>query len=442
MADFQQMQVPADHSSDDTPGSKRKRSDGQQQRSKRSRYISIACNECKRRKIKCNGGNPCQRCGNLNLDCQYSSNCCSNSFRESDEFKQMQSQILTLQDQVTSLWNNLSQLRTAVGQELPSQQDYYGYSNDASRSIAAPQAPMVIDPSLGRSNKDVAHHQERYQPPPTTSSSMSHDIARSGLQSMRNMGKEGSPQAAQATANHPQNGGPLAGSSSQSNNNIGLDPSFEPLAMLSKDDALRLFALYEDEVGLKYPILDMNRMSQYATLVFTLGEAVAKSNQRARGGVHDADDEFEMIKLVVAIALAAESKGQNSNLGKRIFETSLGANEQAAITGAELTLTKIQITVLIAMYHLCSNNEASFFQSIGLAANMCLKLGLNRASTYHQILATEEERSTALKTFWSVYALERQSHFGPGTAIPSPRVRDEDVDESVGVSRPAESRKT
>ena len=90
------------------------------------------------------------------------------------------------------------------------------------------------------------------------------------------------------------------------------------------------------------------------------------------------------------------------------------------------------------MYHLCSNNETFFLQTIGLAANMCLKLDMNRANTYHAIFATEEERSTALKTFWSVYALERQNHFGTATATPSPRIHDEDVDESVAVSKPAD----
>lgn len=29
-----------------------------------------ASNECKRRKIKCNGQVPCQRCGHLNLECK------------------------------------------------------------------------------------------------------------------------------------------------------------------------------------------------------------------------------------------------------------------------------------------------------------------------------------------------------------------------------------
>lgn len=45
--------------------------------------LTRGSNECKRRKIKCNGQTPCQRCGNLNLDCQYAPNCCNN-FKETE----------------------------------------------------------------------------------------------------------------------------------------------------------------------------------------------------------------------------------------------------------------------------------------------------------------------------------------------------------------------
>ena len=45
--------------------------------------LIAASNECKRRKIKCNGQTPCQRCGNLGLECLYSPNCC-NSFKDSE----------------------------------------------------------------------------------------------------------------------------------------------------------------------------------------------------------------------------------------------------------------------------------------------------------------------------------------------------------------------
>ncbi|CAN6667622.1 hypothetical protein TRVA0_039S01156 [Trichomonascus vanleenenianus] len=43
-------------------------------RQKRSKYVNCACYECKRRKIKCNGQTPCQRCGHLKLSCVYPEN--------------------------------------------------------------------------------------------------------------------------------------------------------------------------------------------------------------------------------------------------------------------------------------------------------------------------------------------------------------------------------
>ena len=107
---------------EDLNGTKRKAEDGgqPQQRAKRNRYISIACNECKRRKIKCNGQTPCQRCGNLNLDCVYAPNCC-NGFKDSQEYRDMSAHIGSLQEQVNTLYNELNNLRAQLANGMPMQ---------------------------------------------------------------------------------------------------------------------------------------------------------------------------------------------------------------------------------------------------------------------------------------------------------------------------------
>lgn len=46
--------------------------------------LTSRSNECKRRKIKCNGESPCHRCGNLSLECLYAPNCCSSGFKDSE----------------------------------------------------------------------------------------------------------------------------------------------------------------------------------------------------------------------------------------------------------------------------------------------------------------------------------------------------------------------
>ena len=129
---------------------KRKRTgDGTGTRSKRNRYISIACNECKRRKIKCNGEHPCQRCGNLQLECVYAPNCCSNNFKETIEYKHMNAQVQSLQEQVNTLWQSINSLRSALGHEIVPQPDTFTLNEDNERLIQPAQASMLIDPALG-----------------------------------------------------------------------------------------------------------------------------------------------------------------------------------------------------------------------------------------------------------------------------------------------------
>ncbi|KAK9372145.1 fungal-specific transcription factor domain-containing protein [Lipomyces chichibuensis] len=42
-----------------------------ERRRKRSKYVAMACFECKRRKVKCNGQNKCERCTKMSLECAY-----------------------------------------------------------------------------------------------------------------------------------------------------------------------------------------------------------------------------------------------------------------------------------------------------------------------------------------------------------------------------------
>ena len=146
-----------------------------------NRYISIACNECKRRKIKCNGETPCQRCGNLNLECAYAPNCC-NSFKDSDEFKQMSTHITSLQQQVDDLFQNLNALRAQVDVQ-------------SNGSIGTPfnpdyqQTPMLPPQSARSRSKSFSKHPRFHGP---TSNAFNVGVARSSLKTMGiNAGEEG-----------------------------------------------------------------------------------------------------------------------------------------------------------------------------------------------------------------------------------------------------------
>src|SRR5579862_65796 len=130
-------------------------------------------NECKRRKIKCNGNTPCQRCGNLKLECQYAPNCCSNGFRDSDEFKQMNAQIASLQDQVNNLYDNLNALRLREGTSM-------GEPRPLERSVSMSQYSVNNGSPSVRQQPTPKH--PRYQGP--TSSAFNLAVAKNTLYNM------------------------------------------------------------------------------------------------------------------------------------------------------------------------------------------------------------------------------------------------------------------
>ncbi|KAL9053448.1 MAG: hypothetical protein Q9162_004751 [Coniocarpon cinnabarinum] len=398
---------PPDLQGSENLSNKRKRGeDGAQQRSKRNRYISIACNECKRRKIKCNGEHPCQRCGNLQLECVYAPNCCTTNFKESPEYKSMSSQVVSLQEQVNMLWQSLNTLRNALGHEVMSQPEPFSVTTEGSRQVAPAQANMIIDPALNRNHNGSQHG--KYQGP--TSAQYNFDLARSSLQSL------GIGTGDDTFDSRPQISQAEAVSSTQQHPTFQLHPSIAPFREISKDEALRLCNVYAEEMGLMYPILDIGRISQYATLVFTLGDAVERNasiSLTPETGDPAVDADMEILKLVLANALVVETAGK-STLASRLF-TSCSKRTDASLT-EDVTLKNIQLMTLISMYLFHSDQETRAWRTIGVAARLCIELGLHRSETYVTLFSSDDERDAALRLFWSVYTLDKRWSLGTGMA--------------------------
>jgi len=229
-------------------------------RAKRNRYISIAwcvrdvalglpdgstiknlgeltqiSNECKRRKIKCNGNTPCQRCGNLNLECQYAPNCCSNGFKESEEFRHMNSQINRLQEQVDNLFANLNAMRNG---------DVANFPPASERAASTPH-------SNAQTFSPIRHRAQSKHPSfrGPTSSAFSLDVAKNTLHNM------GYQELEETTIHDASPGG--------SPPNIEEKPSHggirgrDVILELSKDEVIRLCRVYEEEMGIMYPVLDI-----------------------------------------------------------------------------------------------------------------------------------------------------------------------------------------
>lgn len=266
----------------------------------------VSSNECKRRKIKCNGNTPCQRCGNLNLECEYAPNCCSNGFKDSDEFRRMNNQLATLQEQVEGLFLGLNALRDGgIGIPPPTE-----------RSMSMSQPPP--QPAIYRpSPKHPSYHGP-------TSSAFSLDVAKNTLHKMGYQGLSDAVDEGPAT----QNDTPL-GSPPLMRPPLQLSDMSDPLFLMGREEMVRLCRVYEEEMGLMYPIVDIEQMILYGANLYdfvnaALRNGLANPNDNKKGCM---DEKSILLKMIVACAAVVEGSGK-SELAYRLFENVRGATDK------------------------------------------------------------------------------------------------------------------
>ncbi|KAL8832199.1 MAG: hypothetical protein Q9191_000415 [Dirinaria sp. TL-2023a] len=427
-----------------------------QTRAKRNRYISIAwymhpsvqshqsisltwqniSNECKRRKIKCNGETPCQRCGNLSLDCIYAPNCCTGGFRDSEwvnipstnnpcidsidrEFRSVNASLHSLQEQVDNLYAQLSALRGG--------QDHGGIVHQSTSSYP-------IHPSLEQENsrnvfqrvRSPLHQGPRhaqFQGP--TSSAYGFEVANSSLQTM------GITQPDEADEHAAALDKDLSVPASQNQElpaSMTMHPDKDPLWSFSKDEAVRLCRVYHDEMGIMYPIVNIEETISRTKFLFTFTESAARTGlisfQKPGPDALGSDDN-NILKMVLATALTVEGNGE-SQLGKRLFHSVKDSSQNRLWSSVELK--GLTLLVIIAQYHFHSDDELQAYRIIGLAARLCLEMGFHRREMLVKTLMSEEERSHATKLFWSIYVLDRRWSFGTGMPFV---MQDTDIDPQI-----------
>ncbi|KAF2154722.1 fungal-specific transcription factor-like protein [Myriangium duriaei CBS 260.36] len=395
--------------------SKRKSEDGAgQPRAKRNRYISIACNECKRRKIKCNGNSPCQRCGNLSLDCVYAPNCCGVNFKDTDDWKQVSAQILSLQEQVDALFANVSSLRSELSQANPpldpslqstsflgGQTPTLGLEHDRVHAPSAPRVPTFRGPM---------------------SNAFSFDVAKSSLHTMGIASDgPGNDEDGGGTAN----GSPVGSPRLQHGRLDPLKSHKDPIWSISRGEALRLLEIYEEETHEMYPVISMDHVRRYVMQLYKFLDVMRDDVLRPNKPGPDTIDghETNLLKLMLAIALIVEGKGR-SEMGQRLFQSVQPSVDRLLL--APGGVGEIRLLALVAIYEFHSDNESTAWRVIGLTARSSIELGLHRRETYDKI--PDEDRDLTILLFWSIYTLDRRWSFGTGMPF---ALQDSDIDSQL-----------
>lgn len=224
----------------------------------------------------------------------------------------MNAQMQSLQDQVDNLYASLTALRNGGDMlRVPA-------SSERSTSLSQVSAAQSISPST------------RYRQPPRhpsfrgpTSSAFSLDLAKNTL---HNMGYQSLGVDEGVLTHDPTpNASPPAIQPPQNSSN---DASRDPIWTFSKEEMIRLCRVYEEEMGLMYPILDIEQVIIHGTNLYEFIDAAVRTglaNPSNPKGIND--EQTCILKMVLAISTVVEGDGQ-SEIGYRLFESIKGAADQ------------------------------------------------------------------------------------------------------------------
>ncbi len=371
-------------------------------------------NECKRRKIKCNGQTPCQRCGHLNLQCLYAPNCCSN-FKESDEFRQMTDQMKQLQDQVDSLFTSVNALRrqdtssTLAPLQLPLPPPTPG-AGTIHGSTTGPGSVATPTSTTSYQNPTLPYRTPSFFNGPT-SIAFTVDVAKDTLHKMgysgAGVGDSSDEGGAQPEASpHPS---PSLASAGPRLGHGPVDPMWE----FDEPEMVRLLQVYREEVDVMYPVASMESATDHMKYVAGWMESARRSGSIPSPGPEQvlSDPKTLLLKIVLCCALVVTEHGHSAK-AVRLYESIQPTVDKMLMSGPA-DINALNFLALCAGYRYLSNDEILAWRMIGQVARLCLELGLHRREGLQQI-ADPQTRRDALYTFWSTYVLDRRWSFSTG----------------------------
>jgi hypothetical protein len=208
-------------------------------------------------------------------------------------------------------------------------------------------------------------------------------------------------------------GGHVAGPMGTSH--TGIDPLLE----FDKDEMIRLCRFHEDEIGIMYPVLDIQSVIAHAKNITPFLDSL-RSQGRTTELVND--EKTLRLKMVMCCALITESHG-HCDKAVRLYE-SMEAVVNKKLMSDISDVANLPLLCLLAGYRFLSNDEVLAWRVIGQVVRLCLELGIHQNRGLMKI-HDETQRRNALNSFWSAYVLDRRWAFGTGLPY---SVHDDEID--------------
>ncbi|RAL03145.1 transcription factor domain-containing protein [Aspergillus ibericus CBS 121593] len=381
---------------------------------KRAKYTQVACNECKRRKLKCSGEPVCSRCARDHVRCVYTpnahavANTASPAVEDPVKDDRLSSRLQTVDQQIETLQREMRAMAARLRQL-------------ESTSVTTP-----------------ANHTSIH----TTMSTISSTSANVGLQRILNRPKSPTyvgPTSAEFGLTARQKPSDSDGDVAESNSSAPPSPAPDPeaealpgdsLRCLGLTETLRLVTVYEHTVGLIYPCVDLDSVRAYVVEYF---REDGDGPNATTPSTEDQDWFFardaEVLKIIVATALLAESHGRSERAAW--LADSVEDKFATRYKLPEVDMKELLILTLVSIFHSYRDDEVIAWRTIGSAVRGAVQLGLHCQETWLKtggVFPGELHRTWASRLFWCIYVLDRKWSFGTGLPF---AIQDSDMDTNL-----------
>ncbi|KAF7558191.1 hypothetical protein G7Z17_g120 [Cylindrodendrum hubeiense] len=337
-------------------------------------YTRVACDKCQRRKIKCSGEQPCKGCREGDDMCVYKRTTRFRSARrgsigtntQSSEEALEQDHAIVVAPSVNSASGRRSvDLNASAPPSMLDNSDYY--------LRLAEQRLVALSP------------EQSDAPPQRLRKIMV------GAESMRQL------------VNHRTGGSPG-----------GFLAAFEAKYWI------KVMLIYEEEIGLQYPFLDIEKLKyDIRAIRFSRSSAGVRSTAAKTAKEARLEDVAFVIHAIVSTLTDPAAINVANPVIEEIFTGAIGRTQLNGVDRDELC-----VLILASMYYFLSDREITAWRGIGIVMRLLQELTCNGSDDLRVKSSSEQLQSVGEKLYWSAYTLDRRWGFGTGLPF---AIQDSDI---------------
>ena len=367
------------------------------------------CDRCYRRKGRCDKQQPCSSCAQANATCVYTDKVRQRRFT-SEDVERVEKRLRQSEARNRSLLSEVARLKAATAE----QPDGSPAGTDRSQTTEGRRADAVSEISYLSIN--AAGERQPYLG--STSGVLFANLVRSSVDASVSRQPTPSATLSEASADITTSPVPIG-------NHAKRKQELPPQAL-----AARLMKSYFDHDAIAFPFLSASALLEILERFY---------NSETYYSCQATAYETFVFNMTLAIATASVYKYDWQMLPSAESHHARAMQEldQVLVHGG---LESLQAILLLCQYRQGSSikdNSASMWHLVGIAARICLELGLHRESAYPLKLNSDADQAqlqryqhqeVSRKCFWCLIAMDRVTSNILGRPL---AIRDEDIDASL-----------